>query len=131
MVLAPQLDISGSGKVIGLLVLTILALLVIFLLIGLVEMVVLQLLGWGKTRRAMRASLIMNGISTPAGIILILLVPRPTRAELLVGWAIAVLIEGTILMRIKPGATRQNWLAAILANLASYLLLILPAFMFR
>jgi hypothetical protein len=119
---------SGSP---GSWILTILAFLILILLISLVEMVALQLLRWGDMRQAIKASLAMNIASSIIGIILLILVPRPHLGELLVAWVFLVLTEGSVLMRIRPGSPGYNWLASIVANAASYIILILPAFLYR
>jgi hypothetical protein len=43
---------------------------------------------------------------------------------------IAVLLEGLVLNQLKPGARQLNWLVTVLANLVSFLILILPVFFF-
>jgi hypothetical protein len=47
---------------------------------------------------------------------------------LAIAFVLSVLIEGGALMLMKRGATRQNWIASLTANLASYLFIILPLF---
>lgn len=37
-------------------------------------------------------------------------------------------IEGGVLMLMKRSAARQNWIVSLIANLASYLLIILPSY---
>ena len=121
----------GSSGGIGLILLTALAAAILILLISLVEMVVLQLLHWGNTRQSMRASLAMNFPSSVVGILLLLLFPHPNIRNLLVAWLILVIVEGGVLTALHPQTPRYNWLVAALANLASYGILILPAFLFR
>jgi len=116
---------------VGFYILTLLAVAILILLISLVEMVALQLLRWGNTRQAMRASLAMNLISSLVGIILLGLFPQPNVRHLLAAWPILFIVEGIVLSRIRPEAIRFNWFAAAIANLASYIILILPAFLFR
>jgi hypothetical protein len=116
---------------VGFMILTALAVAILVFLIALVEMVVLQLLHWGNTRQALRASLAMNLPSSLVGIFLLLLFPQPDIRNLLIAWFILVAIEGYVLTRLRPQALRYNWFTAVVANLASYLILILPAFLFR
>jgi hypothetical protein len=47
---------------------------------------------------------------------------------LLIDFSLSVVVEALILMLMKRGAARQNWLASLAANTASYLLIILPLF---
>jgi hypothetical protein len=115
----------------GLIVLTALSIAILIMLISLVEMVVLQLLHWGNTRQSMRASLLMNFTSSVVAIILLLLFPHPNIRNLLIAWLILVIIEGGVLTGLRPHTPRYNWVVAVLANLASYVILILPAFLFR
>ena len=119
------------GGEVGFIILTALVFIIFLFLIVLVEMVVLQLLHWGNTRQAMRASLTMNIPSSVVGILLLLLFPHPNLRNLLIAWFFLVVIEGVVLTRIRPQNTRYNWLVVALANLASYVILILPAFLFR
>jgi hypothetical protein len=119
-----------SGGV-GLIILTALTVAILILLIALVEMVVLELLHWGNTRQSMRASLAMNLTSSVVGILLLVLFPQPNIRNLLIAWFILVIIEGGVLTRMRPETPRYNWFTAAAANLASYMILILPAFLFR
>jgi len=119
------------GGSIGLIILTAVSIAILMMLISLVEMVVLQLLHWGNTRQSMRASLVMNFTSSVVGVILLLLFPHPNIRNLIIAWLILVIIEGGVLTGLRPQTPRYNWMAAALANLASYVILILPAFLFR
>ena len=123
-------DFYRPGGV-GLLLLTALSIAILISLITLVEMVTLQLLRWGNTRQSMRASLAMNLTSSVVGILLLVLFPHPNVRNLLIAWLILVAIEGGVLTRIRPETPRYNWFTAAVANLASYIILILPAFLFR
>jgi hypothetical protein len=116
---------------VGFYILTVLAVAILILLISLVEMVALQLLRWGNTRQVLRASLAMNLISSVVGIILLVLFPQPNVRNVLLAWPILFIVEGIVLSRIRPGTLVFNWFAAAVANLASYIILILPAFLFR
>jgi hypothetical protein len=73
----------------------------------------------------------MNLTSSVVGILLLVLFPQPNIRNLLIAWPILVVIEGGVLTRLHPQTPRYNWLVAAVANLASYLILILPAFLFR
>lgn len=121
----------GAGMNAGFILLTALIFIILIFLIALVEMVVLQLLHWGNTRQSMRASLAINIPSSLVGIVLLLLFPHPNLWRLAVAWFILVAVEGAILSRLRPQFPRYNWLVVALANLASYIILIVPAFLFR
>jgi len=124
-------DNLRSNQNAGFFFLTVIAVAVMIALIALVEMVVLQLVHWGNTRQAMRASLAMNLASSVVGIILLVLFPQPDVRNLFIAWPILVAIEGGVLTRIRPETLRYDWFAVVVANLASYLILVLPAFLFR
>ncbi len=124
-------NIFRTGVGAGFIILVILLFAILIFLITLVEMVVLQLLQWGNTRQSLRASLAMNIPSSAAGMLLLLLFPHPDLRKLAIAWVIFVAIEGVVLSRIRPQTLRYNWLVTAIANLASYMILILPAFLFR
>ncbi len=122
--------ITGPAAPIVLLVFGFLALLVVDLLLGLIEGVALTLLSWNPTRTCIKVSFIMNLVSGVVnGILLILLQENPF-VWLPISFVISLLVEGFILSYFKRGFIRQNSLFVIIANLSSYLLLILPAFYF-
>jgi hypothetical protein len=120
-----------SNTSVGFIILSALSIAILILLITLVEMVTLQLLRWGNTRQSMRASIAMNLTSSVVGILLLVLFPHPNVRNLLFAWFILVAIEGGVLTRLHPQTPRYNWFTAAIANLASYIILILPAFLFR
>jgi hypothetical protein len=105
------------------------ALFVFFLLVVLAESVVLQLLGWGDLRQSLRSSTVMNLVSSPFVIISLALIPRLGLSGLLVSFLLSILFEGLALARLKKVSLRKSWWIATTANLASYLILILPTFL--
>jgi hypothetical protein len=124
------LAITRPAAPVVLLIFGFLALLVVDLLLGLVEGVALTLLSWNPTRTCMKVSFIMNLVSGLInGILLILLQTNPL-LWLPVSFAISLLVEGFILTYFKRNSLRQNSLFVVIANLSSYLLLILPAYYF-
>jgi hypothetical protein len=124
------LAITGPAAPYVLLVFGFLALLVVDLLLGLIEGVALTLLSWNPTRTCMKVSMIMNLVSGIVnGILLVLLQSNPL-VWLPISFAISLLIEGFILVYFKRDNLRQNSLFVLLANLSSYIILILPAFYF-
>ncbi len=113
-----------------LIVLGILALIVVDLIIALIEGVTLTLLRWNSSRTSLAVSYIMNIISGIInGILLILLQDHPL-LWLPISFLLSLLIEGFIMSYFKRDALRQNGLFVLVANLASYTLLILPAYYF-
>jgi hypothetical protein len=127
---APPTDVASPGMVLGMLALTIGALFILFLLIVVIESTALQLLAWDTFRKCLRASFWMNLASTAVGFFFLTLIPKYGLPGLILALALSIVIEGLVLSRRKPGETRRNWLAAVVANLASYLLLIFPTYYF-
>jgi hypothetical protein len=125
----PLPDVAAPGLVLAQLALTIGFLVLLFSLIVLVESVVLQVLRWGSFKRSLRGSFWMNLASTLVGFLVLWLVPRLGFIGLLIAWAVSVLIEWAILARSRPGEKRYTLNLALSANLVSYLLLILPAYL--
>lgn len=113
-----------------LLVLGILALLVVNLLLGLVEGVILTLLRWYPFRLCMTISLIMNIASGIVNGILLVLLQHTPYIWLPISFALSIIIELMIMTYFKRDALRQNILFAVLVNLISYIVLILPAYYF-
>jgi hypothetical protein len=122
--------VNTPGAVIALLIGTLITILLLFLLISVIETVVLQSLRWGNFRQCIKASLVMNAVSSIVSLVLTILVQRPALWGLLVAWGLSVLIEGWVLRAIRREPASLNWLVAVAANLVSYLLLILPAYLF-
>jgi hypothetical protein len=122
--------ITGPAASYVLLIFGFLALVVVDLLLGLIEAVALTLLSWNPSRTCIKVSFLMNIISGIInGILLVLLQSNPF-LWLPISFAISLLVEGLIMTYFKRGALRQNSLFVLIANLASYILLILPAYYF-
>ena len=102
------------------------------LIIAVVEAVVMFLLKWGNFRRSLWISLLMNVTSTIFGIGGVLVGSFTIFTDISIWLAVAiafllsVLIEGAVLLLSKRNAVRLNWSASLIANIASYLLVILP-----
>jgi hypothetical protein len=122
--------ITGPAAPYVLLVFGFFALLVVDLLLGLIEGVALTLLSWNPSRTCIKVSFLMNIISGLINGILLILLQNNALVWLPVSFAISLLVEGFILTYFKRDALRQNSLFVLIANLASYTLLILPAFYF-
>jgi uncharacterized membrane protein YhaH (DUF805 family) len=110
--------------------LLVITLLIVFLLTVLIEAVVMQLLRWGDFKQSSLASLGMNLASILAWLIMVALVQEIGIIGILVAMLLSFLIEGGVLARLRPGQLKYNFLVAFAANLASYLILLLPAFWF-
>ena len=120
-------DVAGPGVLIAIAAFSIVALIVLTLIITIAEAIVMLLLKWDKFGRSLWASLLMNVTSTIFGGVLIALgVLGGSYAWLVAAFVLSVLIEGGVLMLMKRGAVRQNLLTSLIANLASYLVIILP-----
>lgn len=102
---------------------------VAYLALSLLESIVLRLLKWGTFWRSLLASLLMN---LPSSLVGFWLIWRAVFSSLnrlgiwliLAAWALSVAIEGGVLVLMKRDGGRQNWMAALAANTASYLLLL-------
>jgi hypothetical protein len=113
-----------------LLLLGFLALLIVDLLIALVEGVFLTLLNWHPFRASMSISFIMNIASGIVNGLLLVLLQRTPYIWLPVSFILSVIIESFVMTYFKRQALRRNNLIALLVNLASYIILILPAYYF-
>jgi hypothetical protein len=122
------LDITGPAVPYLLLVFGFLALLVVNLLVALVEGVILTLLSWNPFRASITVSIIMNMISGIANGILLVLLQHTPFVWLPISFVLSLIIESFVITYFKRDAFRQNILFVFIANLASYLLLILPAY---
>lgn len=124
------LNLTPTSSTVLLLVLGFLALLVVDVLIALIEGVTLTLLKWNLFRPSLTISLIMNLISGVINGILLVLFQRSPLVWLPVSFLISLLIEVFIMTYFKRDRFWQNALFVLLANLVSYILLVLPAYYF-
>jgi hypothetical protein len=101
--------------------------------IVLLEGLVLRRLRWGGLRGAMLDSLLMNIASTVVGILLlwaggdIAFAPgslREAAVRLPLSWALSVIVEGGTLIAFRRKAAREVIRPVLLANLASYALVV-------
>ncbi|HEX9091160.1 MAG TPA: hypothetical protein VF831_06705 [Anaerolineales bacterium] len=113
-----------------LLILGSLALLVVDLLIALVEGVFLTWLSFLPFRQSMSISFIMNIISGIVNGILLVILQRSPYIWLPISFVLAVIIESFVMTYFKRHDLSRNGLRAIFVNLASYVILILPAYYF-
>jgi hypothetical protein len=122
--------ITGPAAPYILLIFGFLALVIVDILIALVEGVVLTLLRWNPFRTCLTVSLIMNVLSGILNGVLLILFQRAPVIWLPVSFGLAFFIDVFILTYFKRTAFARNSLYALLVNLASYVLLILPAYYF-
>ncbi len=87
-----------------------------------IETLALWLLKWNSFGRSLLAAFLMNLVSTVFGFVLFGLSIFGVNFYVifLLGFFLSVLIEGGVLMLMKKGAARQNWIASLVANAASY-----------
>jgi hypothetical protein len=111
--------------------LTLVALAALFPLIVITEVIVYQLMRWGRLRECVATAAKVNALTFVVGVAGTLLAPQPALWQLLVFLGLATSLEAFLLQRIRPNAAKANWTVAILANVLSYVVLILPAFQFR
>lgn len=107
-------------------------LLFLTLIISAIEAIVMFLLKWNKFGHSLWASLLMNVTSTIFGMFWVFALGFLNNLNvwliLSIAFLLSVLIEGGALMLMKRSAARQNWRVSLIANLASYLLIILPSY---
>ena len=129
MLYSPPADVAGPGLLIALGAFSIVFFCVLLALIVTLETTALQLQHWGTFRDCLKGALVMNLVSSLVGFGAYALVPALKLLGILISWALSVLIEGFVLSRMAPGDTRRAYRVALVANLASYLILIVPAYL--
>jgi hypothetical protein len=122
------LDLTTPTSLYMLLIFGILALIVVYILVALVEGVILTLLVWNPFRVSLTVALVMNLTSGLVNSILLVLLQHTPLVWLPVSFLLSLLIEWLVLSYFKRDAIRRNLLFTVLVNLASYILLILPAY---
>ncbi len=95
-----------------------------------IESIVLWRLKWGSFKRAALGAIVMNIATSVIGIGIVPFTMQLYFWGLLIDFALSILIEGGILLLFKRDNKRATWLAALAANSASYLLVILPLYLF-
>jgi len=119
----------------GMLGLTLAMLAVLFCLIVVIESAVLQFLNWGDLRGSLRTAWQVNLITAPLLLVLLGLAPAWGALSLWAAWAICTPVEGLLLARQIKSSNRRRDLTrglvvALIANLASFVVLLLPAYLF-
>jgi hypothetical protein len=117
----------------------------LLLVVALAEGIVLRVMKWGTFKRSIIDAGLANIGSTLPGIVFSLawffsdfqctMVPVAQHymkqcdwiispiLSLVIMWALSVLIEGAILLRLKRHPAHQTWKTSLVANTASYILL--------
>ena len=101
------------------------AFLIFSTIVLILEAVVLWLLKWGTFNRSLLSSFLMNLASTIVGILAVGSLLSGLINNFLafvLALLLSILIEGGVLMLMKRGARRENWRAAVVANVTSYAL---------
>lgn len=120
----PAFDVAGPGVIIVAAGMSLLVLMIFMAVITVLEAVVLVVMKWGTFWRSLLASFVMNAVTTLVGFVIL-----AGPVGLLVDFILSVLIEGVILLLFNRGASRKNWIAALVANGVSYLFVILPIYL--
>jgi hypothetical protein len=107
-------------------------LVLVYLLISIIEMTVMQLFRWGDRKECLAASLKMNAVSSIIGVLLVILFQSPPPWwGLVVAWLMSVLIESRVLTIVRRETALLNTWAVVAANLASYVIVIIPTYMWH
>jgi hypothetical protein len=130
MILSTYPAITGPAAPYVLLIFGLLALLVIDVISAIIQGTALTLLKWNPFRASLMVALIMNLLAGILNGILLVLLQGAPLVWLPVSFAISLLVGSFVLTYFKRQAAGRNSLYALAANLASYALLILPAYYF-
>lgn len=111
----------------------VIGLFVLFLGIPLIEAGVYLALKWGDFKRSYKDAFLVNFITTLVGFLLAALLPNLIRdnplsspsAFLVAAFALSVIVEGAVLLRLKRQSAGRTWLVAIVSNVVSYALLLI------
>ena len=121
-------DVPGPGLLIAGALIGFLGLVILTIVITLIEAAVLFWLKWDSFKRALLAAFLMNVVSTILGLFIAAPMLSFGFVGLLAAFVVSIVVEGIVLVLMKRGAARQNWIAVVVVNLASYLLVILPIY---
>jgi hypothetical protein len=108
------------------------SILVMLFVVGVVvvlEAFLLNLMRWDDHRACLRTALIANLISTPAA--LIYLTFSPGWSQIILAGFLASAVEGVILRQRQPRLRWFNWVYSLLVNLASFGVIIGPAYLMQ
>jgi hypothetical protein len=110
-----------------------------FLMISILEALILRLIRWGDIGQSLRDSLLINLVTTVIGFALAFGVfgfydsfsnfyLKEFLPVYLFMWVLTILIEGLLLGLMRTHSAKKTWIAAILVNTCSYLLLAAMAY---
>ena len=123
-------DVAGPGLVVAAAGIGLLALCIVSLIVIILESLVLWRLHWGTFKRSLLAAFVMNLATSILGAGVVVVTLPLGIWGFLIDIGLSVLVEGGILMLFRRGAARENWVAALAANTFSYLLVMLPLYLF-
>jgi len=121
---------SNTSVEITILVLTVAVFLVLFSLVVILETASLQLMRWGDLKNSLKSSFLINLTSTPISFLILAQVPKIGLVSVFIAWVFSVFIEWFILHRLGSTEKYPFFLVALIANLVSYAILILPSFLY-
>lgn len=104
------------------------AALLYWLVFVIIETAILQFVNWGNFQHCLKASLFANLASGLVVALSLIWIPRFGILGLIGGLIASIGIEGFVLTTQNRAKKRLNWLAAVLANLCSFLILVFPVF---
>ncbi len=104
------------------------AALLYWLVFVVIETAILQFVNWGNFQHCLKASLFANLASGLVVALSLIWIPRFGIPGLIGGLIASIGIEGFVLTMRNRTKKRLNWLAAVLANLCSFLILVFPVF---
>lgn len=120
-------DVGGPGLLFAIAFMGILSFVIVFIGIPLLEAVALVFLKWDRFGRSFWAALVANTATSILGLIVNFFIEDYFGAAwFILTFLLSMLVEGGVLMFFKRNAAQENWRAAIVINLASYFLIILP-----
>jgi hypothetical protein len=122
--------LSNTSVNLTILVLTVAALLFLFFLVVILETASLQLMRWGNFKDSLKSSFIINLASTPISFLTLAQVPKIGLVSVFIAWVFSVLIEWFILHQLGSTEKYPFFLVALIANLVSFVILILPSFLY-
>jgi len=122
-------DVAGPGLALAVAGVGLVVMCVATVVIIALEGVILWALKWSAFKRALLVALVLNVATTILGFGIVPFTALLGGWGLLIDFILTVLFEGGILLLLKRGAARENWIAALATNAASYLLVILPLYL--
>jgi hypothetical protein len=108
---------------------SLLVVLLVVAVVVVVEAFLLNLLRWDEHRACLRAALLANLISTPAALLFLTL--SPSWGSIALAGLLSSAVEGFILKRRQPRLRWANWVYALVVNIASYGMVIGPAYLLK